>query len=122
MGDYAIAQQRRESFLQEIIAEALGNLNDHRLNGLHVTMVKCSRGKHNAVVFIEASSMSKEDMQSILNAFNKARPLIQEYIRSVTTWHNCPKLSIEFDKSLQAQNNLDRIFSIIHAQKNNSNQ
>ncbi len=117
MKDYEIAQQRRESYLQELVGEALGNLNDELLSGLQVTYVKCSRGKHSAIVFIEATSIDDKDMQKILKSFNKAKTIIQEYIKSVSGWHNCPKLTLEFDKTLQTQNNLDRIFEMINAKK-----
>ncbi len=109
-----IIQERRESFLREVISEALGSLQDDCLNSLEVTRVQCSKGKHNAKVFIESSDITKEEELQINNAFKKARPILQEYILNATAWYNAPQLTLEFDNSLQIQNNLDRIFSQIN--------
>lgn len=112
-----IIQERRESFLQEVVNEALGSLGDSMLNTLEVTRVQCSKGKHDAKVFIESSGIDKDMQAKILQAFKKARPIIQEYILNVTAWHSAPKLTLIFDESLQIQNNLDRIFATINKDK-----
>ena len=39
-----IKRHRVESVLKEIIPEALGSLDDERINGLTVTDVVCSKG------------------------------------------------------------------------------
>lgn len=109
-----IIQERRESFLQEVINEALGNLGDSVLNTLEVTRVQCSKGKYDAKVFIESSDIDKDMQVKILHSFKKARPIIQEYILNATAWHNAPKLTLVFDDSLKIQNNLDRIFATIN--------
>lgn len=112
-----IIQERRESFLQEVVNEALGSLGDSLLNTLEVTKVQCSKGKYDAKVFIESSSLDKDMQAKISHAFKKARPIIQEYILNVTAWHNAPKLTLEFDDSLKIQNNLDKIFAEINKDK-----
>lgn len=117
MQNNKIMQERRESFLQEIVNEALGNLGDSMLNTLEVTRVQCSKGKHDAKVFVESSGIDKNMQGKILQAFKKARPIIQEYILNSTSWHNAPKLTLIFDESLQIQNNLDKIFAEIHRDK-----
>lgn len=108
-----ILQQRRESFLKEILNEALGNLKDERLNTLEVTRVECSKGKHDAKVFVESSDKDKTEKENIRQAFNRARPLIQDYILNATSWFNAPKLSLEFDESFAIQKRLDAIFTQI---------
>ncbi|GAB0172937.1 30S ribosome-binding factor RbfA [Helicobacter trogontum] len=113
-----VMQERREAFLHEIINEALGSLGDSMLNTLEVTRVQCSRGKHDAKIFIESSNIDKDMQTKILQAFKKARPIVQEYILSTTAWHSAPKLTLVFDDSLQIQNNLDKIFAQIHNQSN----
>lgn len=115
-----ILQERREAFLQEIVNEALGSLGDSLLNTLEVTKVQCSKGKHDAKVFIESSSIDKAMQNKILQAFKKARPIIQEYILSATSWHIAPKITLVFDESLQIQNNLDKIFAQINAKSSNN--
>ncbi|AQQ58985.1 MAG: 30S ribosome-binding factor RbfA [Helicobacter sp.] len=115
-----ILQERREAFLQEIVNEALGSLGDSLLNTLEVTKVQCSKGKHDAKVFIESSSIDKAMQNKILQAFKKARPIIQEYILSATSWHTAPKITLVFDESLQIQNNLDKIFAQINAKSSNN--
>lgn len=115
-----ILQERREAFLQEVINEALGNLGDSLLNTLEVTKVQCSKGKHNAKVFIESSTIDKNMQTNILHAFKKASPIIQEYILNTTTWYSAPKLTLVFDDSLRMQNNLDKIFAKINAETSNN--
>ncbi len=115
-----IIQERRESFLQEVVHEALGSLGDTTLNTLEVTRVQCSKGKYDAKIFIESSGIDKSQQAKILQAFKKARPIIQEYILNATAWHSVPKLTLVFDDSLQIQNNLDKIFAQIHKDKDNT--
>ncbi|RDU67085.1 30S ribosome-binding factor RbfA [Helicobacter didelphidarum] len=114
-----IIQERRESFLREILSEALGNLQDSRLNNLQVTRVECSKGKYDAKVFIEKGDLSLQEQEQIIRAFKKAKSIIGEYIVNVSGWHTAPKLSLRFDRELEMQNRLDKIFMQINDTTNN---
>ena len=103
-----------KSFLKEILNEAFGNLQDSSLNTLEITRVQCSKGKYDAKIFIESSYMSDNEKKTVIQAFKKARPIIQEYVLNATSWHTSPKLSLEFDETLLIQNRLDAIFAQIH--------
>lgn len=115
-----IMQERRESFLKEVVHEALGSLGDCLLNTLEVTHVQCSKGKHDAKIFVESSGIDSKEQEQIMRAFKRARPIIQEYILNATAWHSAPKLTLAFDSSLQIQNNLDKIFATIQKNKDNT--
>ena len=50
-----IKQQRLESLLQEILSEALSQLNDAQINTLSITGVKCSKGKQRYILKAQIS-------------------------------------------------------------------
>ena len=58
-----IKLERTQSLLKELIPTALANLNDTRLNALNVIEVKCSRGKYSAQVFLDSSSLDKQEQK-----------------------------------------------------------
>lgn len=110
-----ILQARKEAYLLEIISSAMANLDDDRLNALEILAVKCSKGKHDAKIFVNASDIDKQAQMQILNAFNKAKHLLKEYVLSATSWYHSPNFTLVFDNTLQIQNRLDDIFKQIHA-------
>lgn len=112
-----ILQQRREAFLQEILSEALSILQDDRINSLEITHVKCSKGKHDAKIFINKNNLTQKEQQEIQNIFKKAKPILQEYVLAATSWYAAPNLSLEFDESFEVQTRLDKIFEQIHKNK-----
>lgn len=117
-----IARERRESFLKEILSEAFDSLQDSRLNTLEITHVECSKGRHNAKIFINNNDITSQDRKEILNIFKKAKPILKEYLLCATSWYSVPDLSIEFDDSFEKQNRLDKIFAQIHKnEKKDSN-
>ncbi|MWV62630.1 30S ribosome-binding factor RbfA [Helicobacter saguini] len=116
-----ILQARKEAFLLEIISGAMTNLDDDRLNTLEIIAVKCSKGKHDAKIFVNASDITKQEQTQILNAFNKAKHLLKEYVLSATSWYHSPNFTLVFDDSLQIQNRLDDIFKQIHAKDSKGN-
>lgn len=105
--------QKTQAFLEEILALALSNLSNPKLNCLSITHIECSRGKQHAKVFIESSAIPQEERSHILSQLKKATPILKEYTLSATSWFKCPDLSFCFDDGLRAQSNLEAIFKQI---------
>jgi len=108
-----IKLKRTESILQELIPEALANLNDKRLHELSITEVKCSRGRSDAKVFINPISLSEEDRAVYLKQLRKARPIIEDFCLKEQGWYRCPKLAFEFDEQLQKSKTIEELFKKI---------
>lgn len=108
-----IRRQKLESMLQEVLSEALSQLNNTHINALSITGVKCSRGKQSAEVYIEGTDIAEENRGEILSQLKKAQGILREYVLNSTQWFRCPALSFKFDDTLQSVNNLDSIFAKI---------
>lgn len=113
MTEAQIKLKRTESILQELIPEALANLNDKRLHELNITEVKCSRGRSDAKVFINPTSLSQEDRAVYLKQLKKARPIIEDFCLKEQGWYRCPKLTFEFDEQLQKSKTIEELFKKI---------
>ncbi|RDU74607.1 30S ribosome-binding factor RbfA [Helicobacter anseris] len=105
--------QRTQSLLLELLSQALVNLSDTRINSLTITEVLCSRGKHNADVFILFDTQDKEEQKKLLSLLQKAQGTLREYVLSSSGWFRCPKFCFKADESFGRVNNLDRIFEKI---------
>lgn len=112
-----IKQQRTQSLLQEVLSEALSQLNDTQINNLSITRVICSKGKHSAEVFIEATDIAQDERKLIAQKLNKAQGILKEHILSSTQWFRAPALRFSFDDSLQNANTLDLLFAQIAQEK-----
>ncbi|MCX2716963.1 30S ribosome-binding factor RbfA [Helicobacter sp. MIT 21-1697] len=108
-----IKQQRLESLLQEILSEALSQLNDVQINTLSITGVKCSKGKQSAEVYIEGTDIPAQEREAILARLHKAQGILKEYVLTSTQWFRSPNFSFKFDDSLRYANTLDTIFEQI---------
>ena len=108
-----IKKERTQSLLLELLSEALTSLGDSKLNSLSITEVVCSRGKHNAEVYVLIDSADKEEQKKILSSLNKAQSTLREYVLSASGWYRCPKFSFKVDETLGRANTLDRIFEQI---------
>ena len=80
-----IKQQRLESLLQEILSEALSQLNDAQINTLSITGVKCSKGKQSAEVYIEGTDIPPQERKVILTRLHKAQGILKEYVLTCST-------------------------------------
>lgn len=99
--------------MQELLIECFSNLGDIRLNNLEIIKVECSKGKYNAKVFIESSSIDESEKKEILKAFKKAQGFINHFLKHNSGWYRTPKLQLVFDTTLILQNKLDDIFKKI---------
>lgn len=112
-----IKQQRTQSLLQEVLSEALSQLQDTQINTLTITDVKCSKGKQSAEVYIEGTDLSPNERRVILERLKKAQGILKEYVLSSTQWFRSPNLSFKFDDTLRSANNLDSIFAKLEREK-----
>ena len=112
-----ILKERREAYLREILSEIFSGLHDSRLNCLEIVAVSCSRGKHDAKIFVNKGDFTDKEQSEVLRAFKAARGLIKNEVLHISSWHSAPNFTLEFDSSLEAQNRLDEIFKQIKATK-----
>ena len=109
-----VKTQRTESLLLELLSEALVSLSDNRINHLTITEVACSRGKHNAEVFVLFDAQDRQEQARLLRLLQKAEGTLREYVLNASGWFKCPKFCFKADESLHRANNLDKIFEQIH--------
>lgn len=109
-----IKLQRTESLLKELIPEALASLSDTRINNLTVVDVRCSRGKYDAIVYLDKGFLHIDEQKEALELLKKASPTLQRYVLESEGWFRAPKLRFEFDEMIEKQNHLDTLFDKIH--------
>lgn len=120
MTEVQIKLKRTDSILQELIPEALSQLNDNRLHELNIIEVKCSRGRDDAKVYIDPSFFSDEEKKVYLKQLKKARPIIEDFCKKDQGWFRCPRLVFEFDEHLKQTQVIEELFKKISKDKNES--
>ena len=110
---------RTESLLRELMGEAIGSLNDTTISGVTVTDVVCSRGKSDAVVYIFDSGFDKNEKKEILSRLKKASSAIGVYCLAAEGWYKMPRLSFEFDESIEKIQKMEKLFEQIKKKDNN---
>ena len=113
MTEAQIKLKRTESILCELIPEALSSLNDKRLHEIDVIEVKCSKGRNDAKVFLDPSYFSDEEQRIYIKLLKKARPIVENYCLKDQGWYKCPKLTFEFDESIEKRKVLEKLFEQI---------
>ena len=109
----SIHLERTQSLLQELLIEALSQLQDSRINSLNITAVRCSKGKYNAQVYIQTSTNDEKEKKEILRTLERAKGILKEYVLNASGWFKCPNLQFSFDDSLEVAQNLEQIFAKI---------
>ncbi|NPA04227.1 MAG: 30S ribosome-binding factor RbfA [Epsilonproteobacteria bacterium] len=112
-----LKEKRAGSLLRELLAEALGNLDDERLHGVTVVEVDVKRGMYDADVYIDKSIYSPQEQKEILKALKKASPLLRAYCLEASGWFKCPKFHFKFDESLEQQERIEKLFSKIKEER-----
>lgn len=115
-----IKVKRTESILQELIPEALSSLNDSRMHSLDVVYVKCSRGRSDAKVYIDAVDLSEDEKQFYTKQLKKVSPIVEDYCMKDQGWFKSPKLTFVFDEQMQKAQKIDELFKRIEKRKNES--
>lgn len=109
---------RTESLLKELLGEAIGSLNDSVINSVTVTDVVCSRGKSDAVVYIFDSGFDKNEKREILVRLKRASSAISTYCLAAEGWYKMPRLSFEFDESIEKIQKMEKLFEQIKKKDN----
>ncbi len=108
-----IKRHRTESVLKEIIPEALGTLDDERINGLSVTDVVCSKGRSDAKVYLDTSFLTPKEQNEALRQLRIVAGYIQNHCKQSEGWFRAPRLSFEFDHQLEKQSRMEDLFNQI---------
>ncbi len=113
MNQAEIKRKRTESVLKELIPEALGTLDDHRINTLIVTEVACSRGRYDARVFLDPGELSEEEQEEALARLRKVAGYLKTYVKESEGWFKAPNFTFEFDNELERISRIDELFKKI---------
>jgi len=108
-----IKRHRTESVLKEIIPEALGSLNDERINGLSVTEVVCSKGRSDAKVYLDKSFLTPKEQGEALKQLRIVSGYISNHCKQTEGWFNAPRFVFEFDEQPEHQNKMEDLFKQI---------
>ena len=108
-----IKRHRTESILKEIIPEALGGLDDSRINSLLVTDVVCSKGRSDAKVYLEPSFLSEKEQREALKQLRSVSGYIQNQCKQMEGWFRAPRMTFEFDHQLEKISRMEELFEQI---------
>ena len=108
-----IKRHRVESVLKEIIPEALGSLDDERINGLTVTDVVCSKGRSDAKVYMDTSFLSEKEQGEALKQLRAVAGYIQNHCKQSEGWFKAPRFTFEFDHQLKKVSRIEDLFKQI---------
>jgi len=111
MIDKSIKIQRTQSVLKELIPEALSTLDDEMLRGVCVIDVECSRGKYDAIVYLDGSVYDEKEKSYILSHLHRVQRHIQTHCMQAEGWFRCPSFRFYFDDTLERQNKMDILFA-----------
>ncbi len=112
-----IKRHRVESVLKEIIPEALGTLDDERINGLSVTDVVCSKGRSDAKVYLDTSFLSPKEQHEALKQLRKVANYISNHCKQSEGWFKAPRLTFMFDDQLEKVTRIEELFKQIERRK-----
>jgi ribosome-binding factor A len=113
MNPAEIKRKRTESVLRELIPEALGTLEDSRINALGVTEVLCSRGRYDARVFLDPTGLDEREQAEALRQLRKVAGYLKTYIKESEGWYKAPNFTFEFDDELDRISRMDKLFAKI---------
>ncbi len=116
-----IKRHRVESVLKEIIPEALGTLDDSRINSLLVTDVVCSKGRSDAKVYLEPSFLNEKEQNEALKQLRAVAGYIQNQCKQTEGWFKAPRMTFEFDHQLEKISRIEELFKQIKTKTNNDN-
>ena len=108
-----IKRHRVESVLKEIIPEALGTLDDERINGLSVTDVVCSKGRSDAKVYLDTSFLNEKEQGEALKQLRVVSGYIQNHCKQSEGWFKAPRFVFEFDNQLEQVTKIEDLFKQI---------
>jgi len=113
-----IKRHRVESVLKEIIPEALGSLDDERINGLSVTDVVCSKGRSDAKIYLDKSFLNPKEQGEALRQLRAVSGYVQNHCKQSEGWFKAPRFTFEFDEQPEHQSKMEDLFKQIASRKN----
>ncbi len=113
MNQAEIKRKRTESVLKEVLPEAFSMLDDKDLNSLSVTEVICSRGRYDAKVFLDKSSVEKSNEEVIIKKLNRVQGFLKNYVKESQGWFRSPNFKFVFDDYIDSINRIDQLFKQI---------
>ena len=113
MNQAEIKRKRTESVLRELIPEALGTLDDYRINTLSVTDDVCSRGRYDARVFLDPAELDESEQAEALSRLRKVAGYLKTYVKESEGWFKAPNFTFEFDNELERISRIDQLFKKI---------
>jgi len=116
-----IKRHRVESILKEIIPEALGGLDDERINGLTVTAVVCSKGRSDAKVYMDTSFLSEKEQGEALRQLRAVAGYLQNHCKQSEGWFKAPNFTFEFDQQLEKVSRIEDLLKQISTRNSNDN-
>ncbi len=108
-----LKEKRAASLLKELLAEAMGTLNDEILQGVTVTDVDVKRGLYDADVYIDKSIYTPQEQKEILKHLQRAERVLRGYCLESSGWFKCPKFHFKFDETLEQQKKIEELFEKI---------
>ena len=117
-----IKRHRVESVLKEIIPEALGSLDDERINGLSVTDVVCSKGRSDAKVYMDTSFLTEKEQNEALKQLRTVAGYIQNHCKQSEGWFKAPRFTFEFDHQLEKVSRIEDLFKQIEGRNGKKNE
>ncbi len=117
MTNEEIKRHRVESVLKEIIPEALGTLDDERINGLSVTDVVCSKGRSDARVYLDISFLTDKEQGEALRQLRAVSGYIQNHCKQSEGWFKSPRFTFEFDHQLEKVSRIEDLFKQIEGRQ-----
>jgi len=117
-----IKRHRVESVLKEIIPEALGSLDDERINGLSVTDVICSKGRSDAKVYMDTSFLTEKEQNEALKQLRTVAGYIQNHCKQSEGWFKAPRFTFEFDHQLEKVSRIEDLFKQIEDRNGKKNE
>ncbi len=115
-----IKRHRVESVLREIIPEALGTLDDERINGLSVTAVVCSKGRSDAKVYLDKSFLNDKEQGEALRQLRVVSGYISNHCKQSEGWFKAPRFTFEFDAQPEHQSKMEDLFKQIATRKSDN--
>ena len=112
-----IKRHRVESVLREIIPEALGTLDDERINGLSVTAVVCSKGRSDAKVYLDKSFLNDKEQGEALRQLRVVSGYLSNHCKQSEGWFKAPRFVFEFDEQPEHQSKMEDLFKQIASRK-----
>jgi len=117
-----IKRHRVESVLKEIIPEALGTLDDERINSLLVTDVVCSKGRSDAKVYLDKSFLTPKEQGEALRQIRAVAGYIQNHCKQSEGWFKAPRFTFEFDEQLEKVSRIEDLFKQIESRKSKNDE